>query len=65
MGIWVISRLFPGIIGRIYRYFTCYLQLDLISVLYMGYMWIIYGAFMGILPFTGILQVIYGTAIVY
>ena len=29
----------------------------------MAYMRVIYGAFMGILPFTGILQVIYGTAI--
>ena len=65
MDIWVVSGLFPGIIGRIYGYYTCFLQLDLISALYIAYMRVIYGAFMGILPFTGILQVIYGTAIVY
>ena len=65
MGIWVVTGLFPGVFGRICGYFTSFLQLDLISALFMAYMRVIYGAFMGNLPFTGILQVIYGTAIVY
>ena len=65
MGIWAVTGLFPGVLGRKWGYYTCFLQLDLISALYMAYVRVIYGAFMGILPFTGILQVIYGTAIVY
>ena len=62
---WVNSRLFPGVLGINWWQFTCFLQLDLISALYTGYMQVIWGYFMGILPFTGILQVISGTALLY
>ena len=54
----VVSGLFAGVLWRNLGHYTCYLQLDLISALYMGYMQVIYGFFTGNLPFTGILQVI-------
>ena len=50
-----------GVLRRNWGHSTRYLQLDLNSALYMVYVPVIWGYFMGILPFTGILQVISGT----
>ena len=63
MGMGVVSWLFLAVLQSKCSHFTGCLQLDLISSYYLVYVPLIYRSFTGILPFTGILQVIYGTAI--
>ena len=57
---WVVSGLFAGVLWRNLGHYTCYLQLDLISALYVGYLLVIWGNFTGNLPFTVNLRVILG-----
>ena len=59
----VVSWLFLAVLRSKCSHFTGCLQLDLISSYYLVYMRVVYRLFTCILPFTAILQVIYGTAI--
>ena len=54
----VVSGLIAGVLRIKWGHYTGFLQLDLISALFMGYMQVVCRYFMGILPFTAILQVI-------
>ena len=57
----VVSGLIVGVLRIKWGNYTGFLQLDLISASFMGYMQVVCRYFMGILPFTAILQVIYHT----